>query len=311
GQMGQMAAEQEALRRALGELMAAIGEAGAQIPRSLGEAELAMRAARDALQQGQAGQALDPEAGPRPAAPGRPGHDAGDAAHVRPGSGPDARPAVRPGAEQPRSARPLDVQPGRRRPVGRARADRARSGQGARDSGGAVPAGRRALSADRGAGLSEPAAAPLLSAGVRQRWSPNADNRPSGSAIDALILHYTGMPSAAAAVNRLCDPAAKVSAHYLIDEDGSVVQLVPEERRAWHAGVSEWQGRPGLNDCSIGIELVNPGHEWGYRPFTEAQYEACIALCRAILERWPIPPGRVLAHSDVAPARKQDPGELF
>ncbi|HLT01275.1 MAG TPA: N-acetylmuramoyl-L-alanine amidase [Geminicoccaceae bacterium] len=146
---------------------------------------------------------------------------------------------------------------------------------------------------------------------MRQRWSPNADNRPSGSAIDALILHYTGMPSAAAAVNRLCDPAAKVSAHYLIDEDGSVVQLVPEERRAWHAGVSEWQGRPGLNDCSIGIELVNPGHEWGYRPFTEAQYEACIALCRAILERWPIPPGRVLAHSDVAPARKQDPGELF
>ena len=88
-------------------------------------------------------------------------------------------------------------------------------------------------------------------------------------------------------------------------------QLVPEERRAWHAGVSNWQGRARLNDCSIGIELVNPGHEWGYRPFTEAQYDACIALCRAILARWPIPPGRVLAHSDVAPARKQDPGELF
>jgi N-acetylmuramoyl-L-alanine amidase len=146
---------------------------------------------------------------------------------------------------------------------------------------------------------------------MRQRWSPNFDDRPPGGTVDALILHYTGMPSAAGALDRLCDPDAKVSAHYLIDEDGSVVQLVPEARRAWHAGVSEWQGRARLNDCSIGIELVNPGHEWGYRPFTEAQYHACIALCRAILARWPIPPGRVLAHSDVAPARKQDPGELF
>jgi N-acetylmuramoyl-L-alanine amidase len=146
---------------------------------------------------------------------------------------------------------------------------------------------------------------------MRQRWSPNVDDRPAGCAIDALILHYTGMPSAAAALGRLCDPAAKVSAHYLIDEDGNVVQLVPEERRAWHAGVSSWAGRQHLNDCSIGIELVNPGHEWGYRAFAEAQYEACIALCRVILARWPIPPRRVLAHSDVAPGRKQDPGELF
>jgi N-acetylmuramoyl-L-alanine amidase len=146
---------------------------------------------------------------------------------------------------------------------------------------------------------------------MRQRWSPNVDDRPAGCAIDALILHYTGMPSAAAALARLCDPAAKVSAHYLIDEDGDVVQLVPEERRAWHAGISSWAGRARLNDCSIGIELVNPGHEWGYRAFAEAQYGACIALCRAILARWPIPPRRVLAHSDVAPARKQDPGELF
>jgi N-acetylmuramoyl-L-alanine amidase len=146
---------------------------------------------------------------------------------------------------------------------------------------------------------------------MRQRWSPNVDDRPPGCAVDTLILHYTGMPSAAAALDRLCDPGAKVSAHYVIDEDGSIVQLVPEERRAWHAGVSNWQGRARLNDCSIGIELVNPGHEWGYRPFTEAQYDACIALCRAILTRWPIPTNRVLAHSDVAPARKQDPGELF
>lgn len=146
---------------------------------------------------------------------------------------------------------------------------------------------------------------------MRRRWSPNVDDRPPGCAIDALILHYTGMPSAGAALERLCDPAAKVSAHYLIDEDGSVTQLVPEARRAWHAGVSSWAGRPRLNDCALGIELVNPGHEWGYRPFTEAQYASCIALCRAILGRWPIPPQRVLAHSDVAPERKQDPGELF
>ena len=146
---------------------------------------------------------------------------------------------------------------------------------------------------------------------MRQRWSPNADDRPPGCAVDTLILHYTGMPNAAAALDRLCDPSAKVSAHYLIDEDGSVVQLVPEELRAWHAGVSSWQGRACLNDCSIGLELVNPGHEWGYRPFTEAQYDACIALGLAILARRPIPSRRVLAHSDVAPARKQDPGELF
>ena len=146
---------------------------------------------------------------------------------------------------------------------------------------------------------------------MRERWSPNADDRPPGCAVDTLILHYTGMPSAAAALDRLCDPAAAVSAHYLIDEDGSVVRMVPEERRAWHAGASFWAGRSRLNDGSIGIELVNPGHEWGYRPFTEAQYRACAALCRAILGRWPIPPRRVLAHSDVAPERKQDPGELF
>ena len=144
-----------------------------------------------------------------------------------------------------------------------------------------------------------------------RQWSPNADDRPPDGAIDTLILHYTGMPSAAAALARLCDPTAKVSAHYLIDEDGTVTALVPESRRAWHAGVSAWQGRTRLNDSSIGIELVNPGHEWGYRPFPDVQYAACIELCRALVARWPIPPRRVLAHSDVAPARKQDPGELF
>jgi N-acetylmuramoyl-L-alanine amidase len=119
------------------------------------------------------------------------------------------------------------------------------------------------------------------------------------------------MPSAGAALDRLCDPAAKVSAHYLIDEDGSVFALVPEPARAWHAGVSAWLGEAGLNDRSIGIELVNPGHEWGYRPFPEPQYQACSALCQEIVRRWSIPARRVLAHSDVAPERKQDPGELF
>jgi N-acetylmuramoyl-L-alanine amidase len=146
---------------------------------------------------------------------------------------------------------------------------------------------------------------------VIHRPSPNCDPRPAATAVDTLVLHYTGMPSAAAALERLCDPGAKVSAHWLIDEDGTLVALVPEAMRAWHAGVSSWRGESNLNDRSIGIELVNPGHEWGYRPFTEAQYAALIDLCRAILGRWPIPPARVLAHSDVAPSRKQDPGELF
>jgi N-acetylmuramoyl-L-alanine amidase len=144
-----------------------------------------------------------------------------------------------------------------------------------------------------------------------RRPSLSCDPRPPGTAVDTLILHYTGMPSAEAALERLCDPAAKVSAHWLIDEDGALVALVPEAMRAWHAGVSSWRGESNLNDRSIGIELVNPGHEWGYRPFTGPQYGALIELCHAILGRWPIPPARVLAHSDVAPSRKQDPGELF
>ena len=144
-----------------------------------------------------------------------------------------------------------------------------------------------------------------------RRPSPNWNARPAGAAVDALILHYTGMRTAEAALARLCDPAAEVSAHYLIDEDGTVVALVAEGRRAWHAGRSAWQGATGLNDCSIGIELVNPGHEFGYRPFPEAQIAACLDLGLALVRRWPIPPRRVLAHSDVAPDRKQDPGELF
>lgn len=126
-----------------------------------------------------------------------------------------------------------------------------------------------------------------------------------------LLIHYTGMATAAEALVRLTDPQARVSAHYLIDEGGSVLRLVDERERAWHAGVSWWAGRAGLNDVSIGIELVNPGHAWGYRPFPAPQIDSLEKLGRAICERWAIDPVRVLGHSDVAPARKDDPGELF
>lgn len=141
--------------------------------------------------------------------------------------------------------------------------------------------------------------------------SPNHDARPQGAAIDMLVLHYTGMKTAEEALARLCDPEAKVSAHYTIDRTGRVYAHVPEERRAWHAGVSYWAGERNVNARSIGIEIVNPGHEFGYEPFTEPQIAALIDLAGGILARHPIPPSRVLGHSDVAPARKQDPGELF
>jgi len=144
---------------------------------------------------------------------------------------------------------------------------------------------------------------------VVERPSPNHDARPG--AADMLILHYTGMPSAEEALARLCDPAAKVSAHYTIDETGTVYAHVPEERRAWHAGVSFWAGEKNVNGRSIGIELVNPGHEFGYRPFPAPQITALIELSKGILNRHAIPARHVLGHSDVAPARKTDPGELF
>jgi N-acetylmuramoyl-L-alanine amidase len=126
-----------------------------------------------------------------------------------------------------------------------------------------------------------------------------------------LILHYTGMQTARAAIDRLCDPVARVSSHYVVDEDGTVFCLVPEDRRAWHAGVSFWRGRRVLNDVSVGVEIVNPGHEWGYRPFPPAQIAAVTGLCLGILRRHDIPACNVVGHSDVAPDRKQDPGELF
>jgi len=126
-----------------------------------------------------------------------------------------------------------------------------------------------------------------------------------------VVLHYTGMASGPAALERLRDPAAKVSSHYLVEEDGRVFALVPEERRAWHAGVSFWAGERDINGLSIGVEIVNPGHEFGYRPFTEVQIAAVIALLDDMRGRWTIPDSRILGHSDVAPTRKVDPGELF
>ena len=146
---------------------------------------------------------------------------------------------------------------------------------------------------------------------MKQAPSPNHDERPPGTPVDVLLLHYTGMQSAAAAIDRLRDPAAHVSSHYVVEEDGLVWQLAPEERRAWHAGVSYWRGHTGLNDRSVGIEIVNPGHEWGYRPFPALQMAAVCELCLGVLRRHPIPPRNVIAHSDVAPDRKEDPGELF
>lgn len=140
--------------------------------------------------------------------------------------------------------------------------------------------------------------------------SPNFNSR-GGAPIDMLVLHYTGMKSAAEALARLCDPAAEVSAHYMIDDDGVVTVLVDETMRAWHAGVASWRGNSNVNSRSIGIELVNPGHDYGYRDFPEPQMTAVIDLCVGILGRHPIPAGNVVGHSDVAPLRKQDPGERF
>lgn len=145
--------------------------------------------------------------------------------------------------------------------------------------------------------------------------SPNFEERrfEPGRAgeVDMLVIHYTGMQSTEAALARLCDPEAKVSAHYLIDEDGTVFALVPETKRAWHAGVASWRGETDVNSCSIGIELVNPGHEFGYVRFPDRQVASLVGLSTRILSRHPIPPRNVIGHSDVAPARKQDPGELF
>ncbi len=143
------------------------------------------------------------------------------------------------------------------------------------------------------------------------RPSPNYDARPANMPIDCIVLHYTGMRSAEEALGRLTDPAAQVSAHYTVDEAGAIYAHVDEEQRAWHAGVSHWGGLNGVNSFSIGIEVVNPGHEFGYRDFPGPQIGALIILCTDILSRRRIPARRVLGHSDIAPLRKQDPGERF
>lgn len=139
--------------------------------------------------------------------------------------------------------------------------------------------------------------------------SPNHGER--RGAPDILLLHYTGMPDTGEALQWLCNPVSEVSAHYFVFEDGRVLQLVPEGRRAWHAGRGSWLGETDVNSRSIGIEIANPGHIGGMPPYPEAQVDVVIALCRDICARWRIPADRVLAHSDVAPERKTDPGETF
>ncbi|GHE46832.1 N-acetylmuramoyl-L-alanine amidase [Camelimonas fluminis] len=141
--------------------------------------------------------------------------------------------------------------------------------------------------------------------------SPNHGERTGGQAPRLLILHYTGMPDAGEALQRLCNPVAEVSAHYFVFENGHVVQMVPEARRAWHAGASFWNGVTDVNSASIGVEIANAGHPGGLPPYPDAQIAAVTRLAQDIIQRWSILPGNVLAHSDVAPLRKEDPGELF
>lgn len=139
--------------------------------------------------------------------------------------------------------------------------------------------------------------------------SPNVDER--GRSVDMIVLHYTGMLSGNEALDRLSDAASRVSCHYLVDEDGTIFALAPEGKRAWHAGVSSWKGETDINARSIGVEIVNPGHEWGYRKFPKKQIDMVVALVKDIRTRHDVAPTRVLGHSDVAPQRKEDPGELF
>ncbi len=142
--------------------------------------------------------------------------------------------------------------------------------------------------------------------------SPNYEARKQGHVPDMILLHYTGMQTGEAALQLLCAPDSQVSSHYVVFEDGRIVQCVPEAFRAWHAGASFWAGETDINSCSIGIEIVNPGHEFGYSNFPLRQIAAVISICRSIItRRGPISADRILAHSDVAPARKQDPGEKF
>ncbi len=150
-----------------------------------------------------------------------------------------------------------------------------------------------------------------MTAVILQSPSPNRNARAAGKSIRYVILHYTGMPEPDASRAWLCDPKSEVSAHYLIERTGQTWQLVAETDRAWHAGVSFWQGETDMNSVSVGIELVNRGHQWGYQDFPAAQIAACAELVRGIMQRHTIPPRNILGHSDIAPQRKEDPGELF
>lgn len=144
---------------------------------------------------------------------------------------------------------------------------------------------------------------------VEDTPSPNFDDRTLP--VSLLILHYTGMESGEAALTRMRDPEAKVSAHYMVFEDGTIARLVDEDKRAWHAGVSEWAGETNINSASVGIEIVNGGHDYGLPDFPDVQINAVIALSKAVMKRHAIHPKNVLGHSDIAPDRKQDPGEKF
>src|SRR6516165_1877643 len=159
--------------------------------------------------------------------------------------------------------------------------------------------------------MSRPAFAPDSCVVAEVTPSPNIGERSDGRRPDMILLHYTGMADADSALALLCTQGSNVSAHYFVFEDGRIIQMVPEGRRAWHAGKSEWAGETDINSCSVGIEIANPGHDHGYPDFPPRQIAAVTALCRSIQTRNSIAPVRVLAHSDVAPARKQDPGEKF
>ncbi|MBB1091374.1 N-acetylmuramoyl-L-alanine amidase [Rhodopseudomonas pseudopalustris] len=141
--------------------------------------------------------------------------------------------------------------------------------------------------------------------------SPNFGERNKARRPDMIVLHYTGMPDVEGALTRLCKAGTEVSAHYVVLEDGRILQCVPESKRAWHAGVAKWAGEDDINSCSIGIEIINRGHDWGYPDYPLRQIAAVITLCRGIIIRRNVPPHRVLGHSDVAPSRKKDPGEKF
>jgi len=146
---------------------------------------------------------------------------------------------------------------------------------------------------------------------IVKRPSPNFNARPEGRQPDMLLMHYTGMKTGGEALARMCDGDSQVAAHYMVDIDGTIYQLIDETERAWHAGVASWGSESNINSASIGVEIVNPGHEFGYTPFPDVQMAAVTALSKEIIERHNIKPVHVLGHSDVAPTRKQDPGELF